>query len=126
MRHGQTIGDIEDRFGGDYDDHLTELGRNQAQKLSFKIKSCGIEKIYSSPKIRAAQTASIINKKTGIPVELMDNLRERNCYGVLTGKVKNDAKKEHPKLVRALDDPKATIEGAEDYFLFKTRVLASF
>ena len=25
-RHGETTGDVEDRYGGDYDDHLTEKG----------------------------------------------------------------------------------------------------
>ena len=26
IRHGETTSDIEDRFGGDYDDHLTSHG----------------------------------------------------------------------------------------------------
>ena len=36
IRHGQTTGDIEDRFGGDYDDHLTRLGKSQSQNLAKK------------------------------------------------------------------------------------------
>ena len=39
-RHGQTTGDIEDRYGGDYDDHLTEVGKQQSmiltENLSFR------------------------------------------------------------------------------------------
>jgi len=27
IRHGETTGDIENRYGGSYDDHLTEMGR---------------------------------------------------------------------------------------------------
>lgn len=37
-RHGQTTGDIEDRYGGDYDDHLTDLGKTQAEELANKLQ----------------------------------------------------------------------------------------
>ena len=43
IRHGQTTGDVEDRYGGDYDDHLTELGRNQSNDLGVKLQNLGIE-----------------------------------------------------------------------------------
>ena len=126
MRHGQTTGDIEDRFGGDYDDHLTELGKNQAKELANKIKDQSIEKIYHSPRIRATETASIIYSITNIPIDIMDDLRERNAYGILTGQVKHEAKKSYPRLIEQLKDPKATIEGAELYDIFKQRVINIF
>ena len=34
IRHGQTTGDVEDRYGGDYDDRLTDLGKQQSQNLA--------------------------------------------------------------------------------------------
>lgn len=37
-RHGQTTGDVEDRYGGNYDDRLTELGLNQSKELAKKLK----------------------------------------------------------------------------------------
>ena len=43
IRHGQTTGDLEDRYGGDYDDHLTEEGEQQAKRLAEKLASSGIE-----------------------------------------------------------------------------------
>lgn len=30
IRHGQTTGDVEDRYGGAYDDELTDKGKNEA------------------------------------------------------------------------------------------------
>lgn len=126
MRHGQTTGDIEDRFGGDYDDHLTELGKKQASDFALKINGLRIEKIYYSPRIRASETASIINKATNIPLEEVDDLRERNAYGILTGKLKSEAKTNHPDLIEKLKDLQATIEGAENYLDFKKRVLQTF
>lgn len=95
MRHGQTTGDIEDKFGGDYDDRLTELGKSQAKELAKKLKNLNIEKIFYSPRIRAAETAEIVNKATNILIEQVDDLRERNAYGILTGKLKSEAKVEN-------------------------------
>ncbi len=126
MRHGQTTGDIEDRFGGDYDDHLTAAGQSQAHDLADKIKDLGIEKTYYSPRIRAVQTAKILSVDTHIPIELVNDLRERNSYGVLTGKLRSEAKASHPELIDTLKDPMATIDGAEDYDDFKGRVLGTF
>lgn len=33
IRHGQTTGDIENRYGGSYDDELSSEGEIQAHKL---------------------------------------------------------------------------------------------
>lgn len=126
MRHGQTTGDIEDRFGGDYEDHLTDLGRNQAKELAQKLFDLKIEKIFYSPRIRAVETAEIVNQIVNIPIEIEDDLRERNAYGILTGEIKSVAKEKHPELIEALKDPKATISGAEEYGLFKNRVINIF
>lgn len=126
MRHGQTTGDIEGRFGGDYDDHLTALGQSQAQDLANKIKGLGIEKIFYSPRIRAVETTRILSANTQVPTELVNDLRERNSYGILTGKLRQEAKSSHPELIDALKDPMATIDGAEDYNHFKNRVLNVF
>jgi broad specificity phosphatase PhoE len=126
MRHGQTTGDIEDRFGGDYEDHLTDLGRAQSKELAEKLLNLNIEKIYYSPRIRAAETAEIIEKVTKIPLEIKNDLRERNAYGILTGKIKSEVADKYPDLIELLKDPKATITGAEEYDAFKNRVINIF
>jgi len=61
-RHGQTTGDIEDRYGGSYDDHLTDEGIKQSEDLAEKLKKSGIQKIYTSSLIRAKEMSSIIGK----------------------------------------------------------------
>ena len=126
IRHGQTTGDIEDRFGGDYDDHLTKLGKTQAKELAQKLKPYQIEKIYHSTRIRAIETASIVNAITSIPLKAEKDLRERNAYGILTGELKKDAKEKYPELIEQLKNPKATIQGAVPYDKFKQRVLNIF
>lgn len=126
IRHGETTGDIENRYGGDYDDHLSEKGRSQSEALAAQLKDKGIETIFSSSLIRAQETSSFISKATGVRVEVMPLLRERNQYGILTGKKKDDAVKNHPYLVDKLKDRLNTIDGAESYEAFAQRIVTAF
>jgi probable phosphoglycerate mutase len=125
IRHGQTTGDLEDRYGGDYDDHLSEEGIKQAKMLSLELKGKGIELIISSPLIRARETAEIISS-LGCPVMIEQGYKERNQYGILSGMIKNDAKLQFPELVEKLKDRWNTIEGAESYENFSKRIQKSF
>ena len=38
IRHGETTGDVEDRYGGAYDDHLSEKEKAQARELAGKAR----------------------------------------------------------------------------------------
>ena len=49
IRHGESTGDIEDRYGGDYDDSLTEKGFVQAGNLAEQLANEGIELLMHSP-----------------------------------------------------------------------------
>lgn len=126
IRHGQTTGDVENRYGGSYDDHLTAKGVKQAQELAERMGSFGIEVIYSSPYIRAQETAKILQDLIGVEVKTVENLRERNQNGILSGMIKQEAALKYPQLVEQLKDRFATIEGAEDYQKFKERVTNAF
>jgi broad specificity phosphatase PhoE len=121
-RHGQTTGDIEDRYGGDYDDHLTALGQKQAQQLAKLLKNKGIEKILTSPRIRAKETAEFIAEELAVGVSELNDFRERNRYGLLTGMVKSDATKKYPRQANQVKDIYATIDGAEPYIDFRKRI----
>jgi len=49
IRHGETTGDIENRYGGSYDDHLTEKGKEQMKKTAEQLVGKNIEIIFASP-----------------------------------------------------------------------------
>ena len=125
IRHGQTTGDIEDRYGGDYDDNLTEQGKDQSRKLAEELCCFGIEKIIASHKIRAQETASILAARLNVPIEVMEDFRERNHYGVMTGMTKQDALLKYPDLVSILKDPHQAISGAELYSDFQKRIMSA-
>lgn len=126
IRHGQTTSDVEDRYGGDYDDHLTDLGIRESKELAEKIKNFGIEIIFASPRIRAQETAKILQEKLGVEIKTIPDLRERNQYGILSGMKKSEAKGKYPEMVEMLKDRFNTIEGAEDYESFRKRVVDAF
>jgi len=90
IRHGETTSDIDNLYGGDYDDHLTEKGVQQAEELAQKLVNYGIQIIFSSSRIRARETSDILKCVLKVDVEVVDDIRERNGYGILTGVSKDD------------------------------------
>ncbi len=62
VRHGQTAKNKKMLLQGRSDQTLNEEGWNQARQIADKLREKGIEfdRIYSSPLIRAVQTAQII------------------------------------------------------------------
>src|SRR3989344_3112401 len=77
IRHGETTGDKEDRYGGNYDDHLTDLGKRQIKETAEKLVGKNIEIIFTSPLIRTKEATDIINSKTNCPVEVVSDFEER-------------------------------------------------
>lgn len=126
IRHGQTTGDVEDRYGGAYDDELTDKGVTQTQELSNKLGNSGIQILFSSPLKRAQQTAEILKAKLSCEIKTINDLRERNKNGILTGMTKDEAKVKYPELVEQLKDYRSQIEGAESQNDFAERIKSVF
>jgi len=126
IRHGETTSDIDNLYGGDYDDHLTEKGTKQVKDLAKKLADHEIQIIFSSPRIRAKETSDILKHTLNCGVEIVEDMRERNSYGILTGTNKDEANIKHPELVAQLKNYHNTIESAEDYDNFTERVRNSF
>ena len=125
IRHGESTSDIENKYGGAYDDHLTVRGREGARVLAEKLHGKGIEVIYCSPLLRAKEAAEIVNEKLGIPLSVVEGLRERD-YGILNGMDKDEAREKYPEAVERHKDMYATDPQGESYEDFKNRVLAAF
>lgn len=80
VRHGEPTYDhmLENGFWGFGRDFapLTEKGKQQAKMTAKDIRLKDAEIIVSSPYTRALQTAQIISRETGIPVEVEIALHE--------------------------------------------------
>ena len=123
IRHGESVDDVEDRYGGAADFDLTKRGREQvvgsAKKLSLLEEK--FEAVLSSPLKRAFQSAEIISDQLNLDVVIFEYLKERNLNGVLTGLVRSEAKKKYPEQVEALSGWEY-VDGSERTEDFNTRV----
>lgn len=65
VRHGQTADNVQMRYLGRRDEPLTETGRIQADRAAAALSSFPIQAVFTSPLIRAADTAARIQKRCG-------------------------------------------------------------
>ncbi|HLA95358.1 MAG TPA: histidine phosphatase family protein, partial [Pyrinomonadaceae bacterium] len=82
IRHGQSAGNAEGRFGGHGPTPLSDLGVRQAEVTAQALAKENVAAIYSSDLYRAVQTAEPLSRLTGIPILTKQSFRERHV-GVL-------------------------------------------
>jgi broad specificity phosphatase PhoE len=75
-RHGESMWNAERRFQGSTDVPLSPRGRAQAEALARGLRPYRVGAAYVSPFRRALETAELALKGTGIPVVVLDDLRE--------------------------------------------------
>ncbi len=101
IRHGQSAGNAEGRFGGHGPTPLSELGMRQAEVTGEMLAKERISAIYSSDLHRAVQTAEPLSRLLDIPINKTEAFRERHV-GVLEGLTFDESKQTFPKDYYAL------------------------
>jgi 2,3-bisphosphoglycerate-dependent phosphoglycerate mutase len=101
IRHGQSEGNAQGRFGGHTATPLSTRGRLQAEATAKALSSENINAIYSSDLPRAVETAMPLARLTGLDVEQSEAFRERGV-GVMEGLTFEEAAAEHPEQYAAL------------------------
>ena len=98
LRHGESVGNMENRFQGHADFPLTETGRAQARALAERWKAEGraFDRVFSSPLARARETAEIICGALNAPLELDPGWMEVN-NGLLAGLSDEEANQSVPR-----------------------------
>ena len=76
--------------------------------------------------IRVQQTVEILNAKLKCDIKTINDLRERNKNGTLSGMTKEEAKRKYPDLVEELKDYRNQIRGAESQEGFEVRIRKAF
>jgi broad specificity phosphatase PhoE len=124
VRHAQSEANVQRVISNrDLPHHLTDVGRQQAEALARSLADVPLTAIYSSPIVRAAETARIVADITGLPVELADALREPDC-GSMEGRGDEEAWAEHARVThdwvvqRKFD---SRIAGGESYSDLRAR-----
>ncbi len=118
VRHGESEANILQVISNRGMVHgLTEKGRLQAAELATELRDAKVKQIYSSPLLRAVQTAEILSQATSAPIEITDALREFDC-GIAEGRADQAAWDSYRALMREWFENKnwdARIEQGESF-----------
>ncbi|WP_207480719.1 histidine phosphatase family protein [Arenibaculum pallidiluteum] len=112
LRHGETTANRDGIVAGTIDAPLTGAGLRQAEAAALRLTGAGIAAIWSSPQLRARESARIVAERLALPVVLVPGLGERN-WGEWEGQ---------PRAVLVRGRRPAGGEGPEE---FRDRVLAA-
>lgn len=128
LRHGESVGNAEARWQGQFDFPLTDKGRAQARALADRwlAEKRTFDTILSSPLSRAKETADIIAIALGLNVECDRIWMERNI-GIMAG-LTNDEVRRHfpePDFVTPFDAIGLDGEGDWELYLRAGRALLS-
>jgi len=116
VRHGQSQGNAERRFGGHSPTPLSGLGHRQAEATARSLANERVTALYSSDLLRAVQTAEPLARATGLEITQTSALRERSV-GRLEGLTFEEAAAAHPDEYAALlrRDFEHVLAGGESY-----------
>ncbi len=100
IRHGQTNWNIAKKIQGRQDIPLNERGRYQAGCLKKAMEDRPVTAVFSSPQIRAMETAKAVASSSGSVVIPVKDLMEIN-YGSWEGKTEEELLQEDRALYEA-------------------------
>jgi 2,3-bisphosphoglycerate-dependent phosphoglycerate mutase len=98
LRHGESVGNAQDRFQGHADFPLTGKGRTQARSLAdrWQVEGVTFDQCIASPLLRACQTAEIICATLKIPLQVDPDWMEIN-NGLVSGLTPDEAAQVAPR-----------------------------
>ena len=116
VRHGQTAWNLEQRFQGQLDEPLDDLGEQQASALAHWLHDQPVRfsAVYSSDLRRAAYTADTIGREIGLTPLLTPEMREIDC-GEWAGLTVNEVEARYPGQISEWDEhvDRFTLPGGE-------------
>jgi len=114
VRHGECRGNVDGLFRGRVDFPLNETGLLQAEEVAGALASYRPEAVFSSPLLRALQTAESITAASSSHLFIEDGFNNI-CLGTWEGRPKKEIAALFPEMWRTwLENPEAlSVEGAE-------------
>ena len=124
IRHGETDWNRQQRFQGQIDVPLNDLGQAQARQLGARMADEPAEHLICSDLQRAQQTAAPLAAAWQAAPVLLPGLREQ-CFGVLEGLDVPTIKARHPELWLQWLEHRAdfALPGGENLRQFHARVM---
>ncbi len=94
-RHGESLGNTGEDTG--HDPFLSEKGRIQASLLGERMKNKRLDAVFSSPLIRAVQTAQATADQHNLKVNVLPD-----CFEVEDGETQEEAYKRAKDIIKRL------------------------
>lgn len=101
VRHGQSVGNVQELWYGSSDLPLTDLGREQARQAGEKLREVPFSACYVSPLSRARDTAALVMEGRTEPQIIVPDLREQHM-GLFEPKSVPQIRAEDPAFFQAL------------------------
>lgn len=124
IRHAEPADDSRGRCYGRLDVGLSDAGREHARLLPASLAHLDYDAVYTSPRIRARETAEPLASARGLTVLADDDLRELD-FGELEGRRYEEIEESEPELYRAwMETPtRVRFPGGESYSDLKMRAV---
>jgi probable phosphoglycerate mutase len=126
-RHGETDWNKRGILQGWLDVPINEQGRQQAHALAQHLIHTGFSAVWSSPLLRARETAEIVAQELGLARPCChEGLKERH-FGAIQGIPKSELAELNPALLEQIlrRNPAAEFVGGESMDEFSDRLIAA-
>ncbi|HZQ06383.1 MAG TPA: histidine phosphatase family protein [Anaerolineae bacterium] len=130
VRHAESEANVTNEFSNKNPTKhpLTAKGRAQAHALADQLRDVDFAAIYSSPLLRAVQTAQILNTHLHLEIHITDALREHDA-GDLEGRADPEAWQQYADCIRTWyveRDLDARVPGGESFNELAARFMPFF
>jgi alpha-ribazole phosphatase/probable phosphoglycerate mutase len=126
VRHTEPVDDARGRCYGSLDIGLSATGREHARELALRLARVEYDAVYSSPRLRARETADPVAAARGLELSIDDGLRELD-FGALEGRTYDEIAESEPELYRAwMETPtQVRFPGGESFADLKARAIVA-
>jgi len=113
-RHGRTADNAAGRILGRRDPPLDRAGREEARALAASLDGIALAALWTSPLLRARQTAAVVGEAAGLEPVVLDALAE-SPRGRWEGRTVSDLAAEEPERFAAFEagEPAFAFPGGE-------------
>jgi 2,3-bisphosphoglycerate-dependent phosphoglycerate mutase len=115
VRHGESVGNFENRLQGQEDYELTELGRRQALLTANRLHALGTTALYSSHLLRARETAFTIGARLGLEPTVTEDVSEYH-FGELSGQTYAEIRQRFDAIANPAERTYPGEEGRENFY----------
>ena len=127
VRHGESEGNQQGMIQGRLESPLTARGLRQCLALAAALSEFPVTQVYTSPALRAQNTAGVLAGHFTCPITTDERLHERH-FGLLQGLTLDEARRQYPAAMRQLSvgDPLPRIPQGESVAEVSHRLLDFF